>query len=240
MTIGKRITMLRKQNNLTQTDLAQKIYVSPKTVSKWENDYGLPDIKIIPLLAEALQVDADYLLTGKSKIPAAFSLAQPKEKPPAPESEYDPKTYRLAIYQVTHNHLSVWLLFINVFTVILALIGLLNFINVTATSILSRRQELAMMESVGMTGAQQRRMLQGEGLCYALLSLLISCTAGVGAGYALVLAFAGQMDVFTWRFTLLPVAICTPFLIAISLAVPSVCYAYARKQSVVERLRTTE
>ncbi len=39
MTIGKRITMLRKQNNLTQTDLAQKIYVSPKTVSKWENDY---------------------------------------------------------------------------------------------------------------------------------------------------------------------------------------------------------
>ena len=83
MTIGKRITMLRKQNNLTQTDLAQKIYVSPKTVSKWENDYGLPDIKIIPLLAEALQVDADYLLTGKSKIPAAFSLAQPKEKPPA-------------------------------------------------------------------------------------------------------------------------------------------------------------
>lgn len=123
---------------------------------------------------------------------------------------------------------------------ILALIGLLNFINVTATSILSRRQELAMMESVGMTGAQQRRMLLGEGLCYALLSILISCTAGVGAGYALVLAFAGQMDVFTWRFTLLPVAICTPFLIAISLAVPSVCYAYARKQSVVERLRTTE
>ena len=127
-----------------------------------------------------------------------------------------------------------------ILSIILALIGLLNFINVTATSILTRRQELAMMESVGMTGAQQRRMLQGEGLCYALLSLLISCTAGVGAGYALVLAFAGQMDVFTWRFTLLPVAICTPFLIAISLAVPSVCYAYARKQSVVERLRTTE
>lgn len=127
-----------------------------------------------------------------------------------------------------------------ILSIILALIGLLNFINVTATSILTRRQELAMMESVGMTGAQQRRMLLGEGLCYALLSILISCTAGVGAGYALVLAFAGQMDVFTWRFTLLPVAICTPFLIAISLAVPSVCYAYARKQSVVERLRTTE
>ena len=127
-----------------------------------------------------------------------------------------------------------------ILSIILALIGLLNFINVTATSILSRRQELAMMESVGMTGTQQRRMLQWEGLYYALLSLLISCTAGVGAGYALVQAFAGQMDVFTWRFTLLPVAICTPFLIAISLAVPAICYANARKQSVVERLGVTE
>ena len=51
---------------------------------------------------------------------------------------------------------------------ILALIGILNFINVTVTSILSRRQELAMMESIGMTGKQQMRMLQYEGLAYAL------------------------------------------------------------------------
>ena len=87
--------------------------------------------------------------------------------------------------------------------------------------------------------------MKSPGQCIAVVSGKggtgkTSFTAGVGAGYALVLAFAGQMDVFTWRFTLLPVAICTPFLIAISLAVPSVCYAYARKQSVVERLRTTE
>ena len=124
--------------------------------------------------------------------------------------------------------------------IILGLIGLLNFVNVTATSILSRRQELAMMESVGMTGTQQRRMLQWEGLFYALLSLLISCTIGIGAGYVLVWAVAGQMNVFTWRFTLLPIAVCTPFLIAISLIVPAVCYANARKQPVVERLRMAE
>lgn len=127
-----------------------------------------------------------------------------------------------------------------ILSVILALIGLLNFVNVTATSILSRSQELAMMESVGMTGTQQRRMLQWEGLSYALLSLLISCTLGIGAGYILVWAVAGQMDVFTWRFTLLPIAVCTPFLIAISLIVPAVCYANARKQPVVERLRMAE
>lgn len=99
---------------------------------------------------------------------------------------------------------------------------------------------LAVAQMPTALSSQQRRMLQWEGLYYALLSLLISCTVGVGAGYALVRAFTGQMDVFIWRFTLLPVAICTPFLIAISLAVPAVCYANDRKQSVVERLRVAE
>lgn len=123
MTIGKRITILRKQNDMTQSELAKKVYVSPKTVSKWENDYGLPDLKTIPLLAESLQVDIDYLLTGKTKIPINASSDRHKETPSYPEFENDPKAYKLAIYQVTHNHLSIWLLFINVIIIILTLIS---------------------------------------------------------------------------------------------------------------------
>lgn len=123
MTIGKRITILRKQNDMTQSELAKKVYVSPKTVSKWENDYGLPDLKTIPLLAESLQVDIDYLLTGKTKIPINASSDRYKETPSYAEFENDPKAYKLAIYQVTHNHLSIWLLFINVIIIILTLIS---------------------------------------------------------------------------------------------------------------------
>lgn len=123
---------------------------------------------------------------------------------------------------------------------ILALIGILNFVNVTATSILSRRQELAMLESIGMTGTQQRRMLQYEGLCYAALTILISCTAGIWFGRLLVQAIAGQMWMFSWHFTVLPIVICTPFLFALSLVVPVLCYQSARKKSVVERLRISE
>lgn len=123
MTIGKRITILRKQNDMTQSELAKKVYVSPKTVSKWENDYGLPDLKTIPLLAEALQVDTDYLLTGKTKIPINVSSDRQKETPLSTDFENDPKAYKLAIYQVTHNHLSIWLLFINVIIIVLTLIS---------------------------------------------------------------------------------------------------------------------
>lgn len=75
---------------------------------------------------------------------------------------------------------------------ILALIGILNFVNVMVTSILSRRQELAMMESIGMTGKQQKRMLQYEGFAYALWTAVISCTIGIAVGYVIVQLVAGQ------------------------------------------------
>lgn len=125
-------------------------------------------------------------------------------------------------------------------SLVLALIGILNFVNVTVTSILSRKQELAMLEAIGMNGKQQRHMLQCEGICYGILTILISASAGAGIGYFLVEMVAGQMWMFSWHFTLLPIAICIPFLLAISLIVPAASHRSACRVTVVERLRTTE
>lgn len=122
MTIGSRIAMLRKQKKLTQMELAQMIHVSPKTVSKWENDYGLPDLLTVPLLAEVLDVDADYLLAGRSKVPSAFMPDPPRKTLSVAEGKPDPNVYKLALYQVTHNQLSVWIMLFNVLTIVLALI----------------------------------------------------------------------------------------------------------------------
>ncbi|MFR3321575.1 MAG: ABC transporter permease [Lachnospiraceae bacterium] len=54
---------------------------------------------------------------------------------------------------------------------ILALIGILNFINSITTSILSRYREIAMLQSVGMTGRQVKQMLIYEGIGYSILGL---------------------------------------------------------------------
>lgn len=62
MTIGKRIRTLRKQHGMTQEQLAEQVGVSPQAVSKWENDNSCPDISILPILAEALNVTVDMLL----------------------------------------------------------------------------------------------------------------------------------------------------------------------------------
>lgn len=61
---GKTIKELREKQKLTQKELADKINVSDKTVSKWETDKGLPDIAIIEDLARALGTSIAELLTG--------------------------------------------------------------------------------------------------------------------------------------------------------------------------------
>lgn len=61
---GKTIKELRERKKMTQKELAEKISVSDKTVSKWETKKGLPDIGIIEELAGALGVSVAQLLTG--------------------------------------------------------------------------------------------------------------------------------------------------------------------------------
>ena len=69
-TIGKFITALRKANGMTQKDLAEKLNVSDKTVSRWERDEGDPDLAMIPVIAEIFEVTCDELLRGERKSPA--------------------------------------------------------------------------------------------------------------------------------------------------------------------------
>lgn len=63
--LGKVIAELRKENNMTQMDLAEKMCVTDKAVSKWERDISCPDIKTINKLAEIFNVDINMLLNTK-------------------------------------------------------------------------------------------------------------------------------------------------------------------------------
>ena len=65
ITIGDRIRKRRKELNLTQLQLAEKLNVTDRAVSKWEKNDGNPDFTILPTLAEVLNVSLDYLIAGK-------------------------------------------------------------------------------------------------------------------------------------------------------------------------------
>ena len=68
MDIGKRIVELRKERKWTQQELADKLYVTDKAVSKWEQGLGCPELSTIVELSKAFGVSTDYLLTGENYI----------------------------------------------------------------------------------------------------------------------------------------------------------------------------
>ena len=64
---GNTIRTLRIKHGITQKELAEKLNVSDKTISKWETEKGLPDISIVEELAKALHVSLTELFTGDLK-----------------------------------------------------------------------------------------------------------------------------------------------------------------------------
>jgi len=82
---GALIAKKRKEKNLTQEQLAERLQVSNKTVSKWENGKCMPDYSIIELLCKELDITISELLEGK--------VSNSAEKP-------DDEKYQMLLYKV--------------------------------------------------------------------------------------------------------------------------------------------
>ena len=67
-TIGQNIAYFRKQKNLTQEELAEKMSVTAQAVSKWECDTSYPDITVMQTLARTLGVSVESLLEGERPV----------------------------------------------------------------------------------------------------------------------------------------------------------------------------
>lgn len=65
--IGTLISKLRKKHGMTQSQLAEKLNISDKTVSRWENGIGYPEVMQFPALASIFGVSVDYLMSGDRK-----------------------------------------------------------------------------------------------------------------------------------------------------------------------------
>lgn len=62
---GRLIAELRKEKGLTQKDIAQRLGICAKTVSKWETGHGFPDVSLIGELSKIFQIDVSKLLEGE-------------------------------------------------------------------------------------------------------------------------------------------------------------------------------
>ena len=83
MSIGERISALRKERGMSQGQLADALEVSRQAVSKWENDQASPDtIKLIKL-AEVLNTEVEYLATGRRPVyehPIILNMVKKEDK----------------------------------------------------------------------------------------------------------------------------------------------------------------
>ena len=66
--MGLFINKLRKENKMTQMELAGKIHVTDKAVSRWERGIGFPDVQLLSSLAEALHISVAELISCKKII----------------------------------------------------------------------------------------------------------------------------------------------------------------------------
>ncbi len=120
---------------------------------------------------------------------------------------------------------------------ILGFIGIMNFINTMVTSVSSRKLELAMLQSLGLTGGQMKKMLIYEGLFFGATVILFLTTLGAVLTYFIVGMASSSMLNANYTFELVPLLIIAAILGVISLTTPIIIYNNVKTKSVVERLR---
>ena len=120
---------------------------------------------------------------------------------------------------------------------VVSLIAVLNFINSILTGIHARRQEFAVLRSVGMTQDQLKKMLILEGLVYVILASAVSLVLGILLSFGVVKQLEKVILFFQYQFTVLPYLIVLPAFFAVAVLVPLLAYRKLKKESLVEQLR---
>ncbi len=121
--------------------------------------------------------------------------------------------------------------------ILLILMGLVNYVNVTLTGLAMRRKEFAVLESIGLTRRQLKRMLLLEGVFYSLIVTVLLLTAGTGALYAFGAVMDEKIVYFVFRYPAAETAVCIILLFVICTAVPLILFWRTERESVVERLK---
>ncbi|MEK4733853.1 ABC transporter permease [Paenibacillus sp. FSL L8-0641] len=125
-------------------------------------------------------------------------------------------------------------------SIIIGVIGILNFANALLTSILTRHQEFAILQSIGMTNKQLKTMLVYEGLYYVLGTSICSILLGSLLSVLIAKPLSAQIWFMSYKFIIWPLILVLPVLLVLGICLPLAIYSLSNKKTIVERLRTAE
>lgn len=154
-----------------------------------------------------------------------------------PDLDFESKQSYVSQFESFRN---VYMLTGSALSLVVGLIGILNYLNAVLTSIHARRREFAMLQSVGMTGRQLKSMLIYEGLLYGALAVIAAFVLGIVLGPFEEQVFGSVAWFFTYQYSPVPVFAVIPAFGLFGVALPLACYRNVEKRTVVERLRESE
>ena len=125
--------------------------------------------------------------------------------------------------------------------VIVVCFSLINLVNTTITNFLSRRQEIGMLQAIGLSKKQLIKMLCYEGVIYSVYATLVTLVLGTGLGFLSVQAVVKTMNpYFYYSFPWLAVLIYLAILLIVQFILISYTAGNLKKQSLVEQIRAME
>ena len=126
------------------------------------------------------------------------------------------------------------------FLMILFLIVVFNLVNTTFTNVLSRKRELGILEAIGLTLQQERRLLQSESFYIVAVSTVIGMAIGYPAGYIAFLLFKKQAEYVVYHFPIMESLLLAAVLWFLQWFIVNRCSELLEKQSAVEKIRYEE
>lgn len=178
-----------------------------------------------------------FNVKDKQSMDKMESLLEEYTKFTEPDMNYESKASMESQFITFQN---MFLLVGSILSFIIGLVGILNFINAEITSIITRRREFAMLQSIGMTGKQLKSMLIYEGIFYGCSSIFVSIILSLVSGITAVKPMENLLWFFDFRITLVPVFLVMPVFLLLGIWIPLLAYKTVNKKSIVERLRETE
>ncbi|NLJ91338.1 MAG: ABC transporter permease [Clostridiales bacterium] len=138
------------------------------------------------------------------------------------------------------NTKQVFVIVGTVLSIILGLIGIMNYTNTILTSIIVRKKELTLLQSIGMTSKQLKLMLILEGVIYIISTLALVLSIGVILGKFIISMASRVIWFMDDNFIVHPSLICLLILTFIAGLIPYICYNFISRDSIVQRLGSNE
>lgn len=242
--VGQKVSLNFGDGNAKQYEVMAKVGVKHSMTVRYscsEDDEFYPQM-ILPsnefckMVKEPLTMTYMYNV-DKESLGEAEEFIKNYTDNVEPEMSYESKKIYIDGFNGLKN---MFMLVGGALSIVVGVIGVVNFINSILTSIISRQREFAMLQSIGMTTKQLKNMLSFEGVFYAGATILVSFILGSIISLEVVSAIAKQIWFCKYNFVIFPLVISAPILLLFGVIIPLIAYKSSNKKSVVERLRESE